>query len=726
MIKNMKSVMFLVFLSLIIFLPVSIAQIVPAETRILFQVQQFLEYRWMSTNFCYLPPSRSLVIVCSGNHVTELALVGNKTSHQTLSQKFSIDSFFTILTKLSNLKVLSLVSLGLWGSLPPKINRFRSLELLNITSNRIYGNIPASISTLTNLNSLVLSDNLFNGSVPDLKSLQNLQQLDLANNHLGPKFPSLSDNLVSVVLRNNSLRFEIPSVFLNFDRLERLDVSSNKLVGPIPSFLLSLLSIQYLNVANNQLSGALSTNVSCNKNLTFVDISNNLLIGKLPPCIGSNSTNKTVISLWNCLSNTSSKYQHPYSFCHKEALAVKPPSMDQEKKESTLKLGVVLGIIGGIVGIVGASGTLILVIFKRSEAKKAIEFKSGSFVFDQNPGRGSPIVEGRHRPQTMRRTATFGLPPYQNFTLEEMEDATNNFDPSNLVGEGSQGQMYKGWLRDGSTVVVKCLKVKQKHSPQALKQHTEMISKLRHRHLVSVLGHCTVTYLDHPSTESTVFIVLEYVGKGSLRDHLTDWRKKEMLKWPQRMAITMGIAKGIQFLHTGLASGNFGNDLKIENILLDDSLTPKITSYNIPLPSKVGSESPILLNRQEPSNPQCSNEDPEKDDIYQFGVILLQVITGKLFNSKSEIAEMKLQLEMNLTETPASLREAADPSIGGTFAYESLKTAIQITVNCLAEEDPSKRPSIEDVLWHMQYSIQVQEGWTSSGNLNSGNLNTNL
>lgn len=148
-----------------------------------------------------------------------------------------------------------------------------------------------------------------------------------------------------------------------------------------------------------------------------------------------------------------------------------------------------------------------------------------------------------HVPQSMRMTS-LGLPPYNVFTFEEMEDATNNFDPSNLVGEGSQGQvkklvlayicvkvvnvthnvnllqLYKGWLRDGSVVLVKCLKLKQKHSPQALHQHMEVISKLRHRHLVSVLGHCIITYQDHPNTASTVFIVLENIANGSLKDHL--------------------------------------------------------------------------------------------------------------------------------------------------------------------------------------------------------------
>lgn len=399
--------LFLFFLSLLSFPPSCLSQLSPAENRILFQVQEFLEYpealqQWNNwTNFCYLPPSQFLTIVCSDNHITELTVVGNKSSPsgnftvspRTLSAKFSIDSFFTILTKLSNLKVLSLVSLGLWGPLPDKINRLSSLEVLNMSSNFIYGEIPSSVATFSSLKSLVLNDNLFNGSVPDLKGLQVLEELNLGNNHLGSKFPPLGNNLVSIILRNNSLRFEIPSALASFDRLKTLDISSNKLVGPIPSSLFSLPSIQYLNLARNQFSGALSENVTCNPKLGFVDISNNLLMGKLPTCIGSNPTNRTVISLWNCLSNTSSKYQHPYKFCHKEALAVKPPSI-REAKQSTVKLGFVLAIIGGIVGVGGAIGVLFFVIYRRKEANKAKEYKCDSFVFDKKSVLGSPIIDG--------------------------------------------------------------------------------------------------------------------------------------------------------------------------------------------------------------------------------------------------------------------------------------------------------------------------------------------
>ncbi|CAL5415642.1 unnamed protein product [Camellia sinensis] len=173
------------------------------------------------------------------------------------------------------------------------------------------------------------------------------------------------------------------------------------------------------------------------------------------------------------------------------------------------------------------------------------------------------------------------------------------------------------------------------------------------------------------------------------------------------MRIAVGIARGIQFLHSRITPGMYGNDLKIENILLDKTLTAKISSYNISLPSKVGSESP--LNGQDNPNRLSSTESAEKNDIYQLGVILLEVISGKPITSETQL------LERGLAESPLRLREAIDPSIRGTFAHELLKTAVEITMKCLSKDSIS-RPTIEDVLWHMQYSIQVQEGWTSSGN----------
>lgn len=138
----------------------------------------------------------------------------------------------------------------------------------------------------------------------------------------------------------------------------------------------------------------------------------------------------------------------------------------------------------------------------------------------------------------------------------------------------------------------------------------------------------------------------------------------------------------------------------------------------------------------------CSINNAEKEDIYQFGVILLEVITGKLITSSIEVEVLKyevyithidiivitcliwfsylefylyhVQLERGLSEvaSPIALKSAIDPSLHGTYTHESLKTAVQITINCL-NKVPGNRPSVEDVIWNLQYSVQVQEARSS-------------
>lgn len=371
------------------FVSISEAQVNPAEARILLQLQKYLEYpeslkSWQQwTDFCYQPPSPSVIVVCSNGHITELTVIGNRTSpsqtsnplsggkfavsQQTLSEKFSLDSLFTVITKLTALKKLSLVSLGIWGNLPAKISRFHTLEVLNVSANFIYGEIPSQISSMKSLRSIVLSDNLLSGNVPDLSSLQVLQELDLSNNKLGPDFPSLGSNVVSIILRNNSLRSQIPSDIKTFNQLQRFDASSNNLIGPVPGSMLSLPALWYLNLAENQLTGELPKSTTCGKRLWFVDISRNLLVGQLPSCVGSESGKyRKVLSVWNCLSG--SRFQHPAKFCQRQALAVIPPPKKKnsvhDQENSGIKFGLIFGIIGGTLLLAGTVVSLIWLIYK--------------------------------------------------------------------------------------------------------------------------------------------------------------------------------------------------------------------------------------------------------------------------------------------------------------------------------------------------------------------------
>ncbi|CAJ2647875.1 unnamed protein product [Trifolium pratense] len=658
---------------LVLLTPIPSAQLTPSETRILLQLQTLLEYpqvlqKWNNlTNFCNMPPSSSSFnIICSKNHITELTIIGNKrrpvswNTSNTLSQRFSVDSFFTILTKLSNVKVLSLVSLGLWGTLPSKITRFKSLEVFNISSNFLYGKIPSSVSSMTSLKSLVLADNFFNGSVPNLERLVFLEEINFVNNRLGPEFPS---------------------------------------------FLFSLPLLNHLNLASNQFNGSISLNISCDSALIFVDISNNFLEGIFSSCIDSNPLNRTIVYSGNCLLSRNLSDQHPSSYCNKSPAFSTKPKRFERRNESKLHLGSVLGIVGGFVGIVGLMILIFLFILKKSKTEKAVKSVDNRVSVTSF---SRPNIYTRSNVPKLMRLASIGLRPYNIFTIEEIEDATNNFDPSNLIGEGSQGQLYKGRLKDGSMVMVNIVKLKQKSLSKIRDENLKVLPNLRHRHLVSVLGHCAITYQDHPNITSTIFIVFEHISTmSSLRIHLTD-----MLKWKQRMTIMIGIGRGIQYLHRGVNHGIFGNNLKIENILLDNNLNPKVSGYSIPFPSKNGSEK--KLKEQNAHNHIGSINNAEKEDIYQFGVILLEVITGKLITSSIEVEILKYELERGLSEvaSPITLSSAIDPSLHGTYTHESLKTTIQIAINCL-NKVPGDRPSMEDILWNLQYSMQVQEARSS-------------
>ncbi|VVB03913.1 unnamed protein product [Arabis nemorensis] len=701
------------------------SELTSSESNTLIEIQKQLQYSkilqsWTNTtNFCHIPPSPSFRIICFNGHITELTVAGNRTSKLSGNS----DELFTLLTKLSTLNTLSLTSLGISGPLSPELitKLSPSLESLNLSSNFISGKIPKEISSLTNLKTLVLSDNQFTGSVSDLRALSNLQELDLGGNNLGPVVPSLPKNLITLSLKNNSFRSKIPEQIKKLNKLQSLDLSSNEFTGSIPEFLFSL---QNLDLAQNLLSGSLpNSSCSSSSKVITLDVSHNLLTGKLPSCY--TSKNQTLLFSFNCLSLTgtpNAKYQRPLSFCLNQAskaIAVEPVHKVEEKDSSArIKIGLVILIIIGVVIIAAILVLLVLIVLKRRRSKSeedTFEVNNNNnerhvsdklSVCSNTTTSTKSLPDSRRVPQTMR-SAVIGLPPYRVFSLEDLEEATNDFDVASLFSE----QLYRGCLREGIAVTVRCIKLKQKSLPHSLAQQMEVLSKLRHMHLVSVLGHCIASNQDHNQhTGNTIFIVQEYISKGSLKDFLTDCKKKEVLKWPQRMAIAIGIARGIQFLHMGVAPGIFGNNLKIENILLDETLTVKISGYTIPLPSKVGAESP------QAKSPR-SNEDGEKEDVYQFGVILLQIITGQVVAAgSSEMGSLKLQLENSLRDEPSVLSSLADPTVEGSYAYESLRTTVEFAINCLCE-DQSKRPSIGDVVWNLQYTIQVQLGWTtSSGN----------
>ncbi|CAN1246107.1 Probable inactive leucine-rich repeat receptor-like protein kinase At3g03770 [Linum grandiflorum] len=359
---------------LVILLSINLSyELQSSEFQTLVRIQKLLNYpsyltSWNSTtDFCNTAPNPYATVVCYQNSITQLHIIGTSSRPSLLPKNFSIESFVTTLVTLPNLKVLTLSSLGLWGSLPGKIARLSSLEILNVSSNFLYDAIPGELRLLSSLQSLALDDNMFSGVLPDWIGLKlpGLAVLSLRKNMFNGTLPdSLGslENLRVLALSHNYFHGEVPD-FSRLTNLQVLDLEDNDFGTEFPKSLLALPSIAYLNIAGNKLTGKLFENQSCSTQLEFADLTSNFLTGHLPKCLHQ----KTVVANGNCLeAGEDEGQQNPVSFCSNAALAVGViPQMKKSSGEGSSNAVVIaLGVIGGVVGGIALAALIFLLVKK--------------------------------------------------------------------------------------------------------------------------------------------------------------------------------------------------------------------------------------------------------------------------------------------------------------------------------------------------------------------------
>lgn len=454
--------------------------------------------------------------------------------------------------------------------------------------------------------------------------------------------------------------------------------------------------------------------MSCNAELAFVNLSSNLLAGDLPTCLknrGSKSSSAVVLYSGNCLTNVDQKQpQHPSNLCHNEALAVEiPPSGDEKRKRLHDNKQVASRAVAGIVGAAAIVALAFMAVKWLYGKQLPVKSPRTRLIRDSasTVNTAKLLSDAKYISETMKLGAS--IPAYRTFSLEELKEATNDFDDSTLLGEGKHGQMYRGKLTNGTLVAIRGLKMRKRQAPQVYTHHLELISKLRHSHLVSALGHC-LEYHPDDSGISRIFLVFEFVPNGTLRGCISEGPPERKLTWAQRIVAAIGVAKGIQFLHTGIVPGVKSNNLKITNVLLDHDLHVKISSYNLPLLAEnnrgtvgttVSSPAP-KTSIQTRVNHECKN------DVYDIGVILLEIILGRPIMFQNEVGVLKDLLQVSLTTDDTARRSIVDPAVHKECSDESLKTMMEICVRCLSDE-AADRPSVEDILWNLQFAAQVQD-----------------
>lgn len=385
---------------------------------------------------------------------------------------------------------------------------------------------------------------------------------------------------------------------------------------------------------------------------------------------------------------------------------VNAKDMFSEAEKKKRNLWVIVGpVVGGFVGLCLVVAAILALGCKRRKKRKPRRAESAGWTSVQAYGGGSSDSK-LSRGSTL--ATSFGPNGYHSLKIPfaDIQSATNDFDKSLIIGSGGFGMVYKGVLRDNIKVAVKR---GVPGSRQGLPEfHTEIaiLSKIRHHHLVSLVGYC--------DEQSEMILVYEYMEKGPLKKQLYG-PIVSPLSWKQRLEICIGAARGLHYLHTGFAQGIIHRDIKSTNILLDENYVAKVADFGLSrsgprldethvstgVKGSFGYLDPEYFRRQQLT---------DKSDVYSFGVVLFEVLCARpavdplLAREQVNLAEWALHWQRK-----GMLEKIIDPHLVGQINPSSLKKYGETAEKCLADYGID-RPTMGDVLWNLEYVLQLQVG----------------
>ncbi|CAL9121658.1 unnamed protein product [Musa textilis] len=283
------------------------------------------------------------------------------------------------------------------------------------------------------------------------------------------------------------------------------------------------------------------------------------------------------------------------------------------------------------------------------------------------------------------------------YTLAELEAATAGFSPGNVIGEGGYGIVYRGVFPDFSVAAVKNLLDNKGQAEKEFKVEVEAIGKVRHKNLVGLVGYC--------AEGVKRMLVYEYIDNGTLEQWLHgDVGPVSPLTWDIRMKIAIGTAKGIAYLHEGLEPKVVHRDIKSSNILLDKQWNPKVSDFG--LAKVLGSGSSFVTTRVMGTfgyvAPEyaCTGLLNEGNDVYSFGVLLMEIISGRSpVDYSRPVGEVNMVEWFKRTVQSKREEEVVDPLIEVKPSPRALKRVLLVCLRCI-DMDAQKRPKMGQIV-HM-------------------------
>ncbi|KAK4792764.1 hypothetical protein SAY86_023199 [Trapa natans] len=329
-------------------------------------------------------------------------------------------------------------------------------------------------------------------------------------------------------------------------------------------------------------------------------------------------------------------------------------------------------------------------------------FHMSSGDMNTNSG-GFPSSNGSVRPPSHPSSA-LGL-TLSSFSYEELEAATGGFSRNHIIGQGGFGYVFKGVLSNGKEIAVKCLKSGSGQGDREFQAEVEIISRVHHRHLVSLEGYCIAG--------DQRILVYEFIPNSTLEHHLHG-KDRPTMDWPTRLKIALGSAKGLAYLHEDCHPRIIHRDIKGANILLDNSFEAKVADFGL---AKLTSDNYTHVSTRVMGT-FGQRKLTEKSDTFSFGVMLLELVTGRRpVDVTGELMEDSLvdwarPLIDSALQT-GNFRELADRRLEGNFDHQEMAQMVACAGAC-TRHSARRRPKMSQV-------VRALEGETTLDDLNTWN-----